>query len=148
MPMALAPMAVPWILGLAHPELYQVAIRAANFEQVSEHGLFLLLGAFTAIFGTHTINTLRTEAYEARLLEPVSAGPQARRRRNGRGLPGGASVAQAALRDQADPPRAGRAITMSSPASSARCARPPSSRTGTRSRSSTTAATTTARSTT
>ena len=74
MPMALAPMAVPWILGLAHPELYQVAIRAANFEKISEDGLFLLLGAFTAIFGTHTINTLRTEAYEAKLLNQYRLG--------------------------------------------------------------------------
>ena len=73
-PMALAPMAVPWILGLVHPELYQVAIRAANLEKISEDGLFLLLGAFTAIFGTHTINTLRTEAYEARLLNQYRLG--------------------------------------------------------------------------
>ncbi len=66
-PMALAPMVVPWILGMLHPESYEVAIRAANLEQVSEHGLFLLMGAFTAIFGTHIINTLRTEAFTARL---------------------------------------------------------------------------------
>ena len=67
-PMALAPMAVPWILGMVHPEFYEVAIRAANLEKISEDGLFLLFGAFTAIFGTHTINTLRIEAYEAKLL--------------------------------------------------------------------------------
>jgi serine/threonine protein kinase len=73
-PMALAPMAVPWILGAAHPELYQVALRAANLEKISEDGLFLLLGAFTAIFGTHTINTLRTEAYEAKLLNQYRLG--------------------------------------------------------------------------
>jgi serine/threonine protein kinase len=73
-PMALAPMAVPWALGLVHPELYEVAIRAANAEQVSEHGLFLLLGAFTAIFGTHIISTLRTEAYEAKLLNQYRLG--------------------------------------------------------------------------
>ena len=78
-PMALAPMAVPWILGQLHPEPYAVAIRAANLEQVSEHGLFLLLGAFTAIFGTHIINTLRTEAFTSTAAEPVSPGPQARR---------------------------------------------------------------------
>jgi hypothetical protein len=64
-PMAMAPIAVPWILGFVHPELYEVAIRAANPEQLSEHGLFLLLGAFTAIFGAHIISTLRAEAYEA-----------------------------------------------------------------------------------
>ncbi len=73
-PMALAPMTVPWILGVAHPELYQVAIRAAGLEKVFEDGLFLVLGAFTAIFGTHTINTLRVEAYRARLLNQYRLG--------------------------------------------------------------------------
>ena len=73
-PMALAPVAVPWMLGLVHPELYQVAIRTANLQRISENGLFLLLGAFTAIFGTHIINTLRTEAYEARLLNQYRLG--------------------------------------------------------------------------
>jgi serine/threonine-protein kinase len=73
-PMALAPMVVPWVLGLVHPESYEVAIRAANIEHISEHGLFLLLGAFTAIFGTHTINTLRSEAHAARLLNQYRLG--------------------------------------------------------------------------
>ena len=67
-PMALAPVAVPWILGSAHPELYKVAVRAVSLEQASVHTLFLFLSAFTAIYGTHTINTLRTEAYQARLV--------------------------------------------------------------------------------
>ena len=73
-PMALAPMTVPWILGAVHPELYQVAIKAASLENMSEDGLFLVLGAFTAIFGTHTINTLRIEAYRARLLNQYRLG--------------------------------------------------------------------------
>jgi serine/threonine-protein kinase len=73
-PMALAPVVVPWILGMAHPEFYEVAIRAADFEKTSENFLFLLLGAFTAIFGTHTINTLRIEAYRARLLNQYRVG--------------------------------------------------------------------------
>jgi eukaryotic-like serine/threonine-protein kinase len=73
-PMALAPILVPWILGMIHPESYEVAIRAANVDQISEHGLFLLLGAFMAIFGTHTINTLRTEAFTARLLNQYRLG--------------------------------------------------------------------------
>jgi serine/threonine-protein kinase len=75
-PTALAPLAVPWLLGLLHPETYAVAIRAANLEQISEHGLFLLLGAFTAIFGAHTINALRTEARAARLLNQYRLGPR------------------------------------------------------------------------
>ena len=73
-PMALAPMIVPWVLGAFHPELYQVAIHAASLENMSEDGLFLILGAFTAIFGTHTINTLRIEAYRARLLNQYRLG--------------------------------------------------------------------------
>ena len=36
--------------------------------------MFLVLGAFTAIFGTHTINTLRIEAYRARLLNQYRLG--------------------------------------------------------------------------
>ncbi len=73
-PVAVAPMAVPWILGRFHPESYAVAVRAANLEQISEHGLFLLLGAFTAIFGTHTINALRREAHVARSLNQYRLG--------------------------------------------------------------------------
>jgi serine/threonine-protein kinase len=73
-PMAMAPVVVPWLLGLAHPEFYEVAIQTANISQISEHGLFLFLAAFTAIFGTHTINTLRIEAYTARLLNQYRLG--------------------------------------------------------------------------
>jgi serine/threonine protein kinase len=73
-PMALAPMVVPWVLGLAHPELYEVAIRAASLEKITENGLFLVLGALTSIFGTHTINSLRIEAYEAKLLNQYRLG--------------------------------------------------------------------------
>ena len=73
-PMALAPMTVPWVLGAIHPELYHVAIKTASLENMSEDGLFLVLGAFTAIFGTHTINTLRIEAYRARLLNQYRLG--------------------------------------------------------------------------
>ena len=58
-PMALAPMTVPWILGLAPSRaLSSRRFSAASLEKMSEDGLFLVLGAFTAIFGTHTINTL------------------------------------------------------------------------------------------
>jgi eukaryotic-like serine/threonine-protein kinase len=73
-PMALAPMVVPWVLGAIHPEFYEVAVRAANLEKLSENALFLVLGALTSIFGTHTINSLRIEAYEARLLNQYRLG--------------------------------------------------------------------------
>jgi serine/threonine-protein kinase len=74
LPIAMAPVAVPWILVFLHPESYKVAVRAADLGQATEHGLFLLLGAFTAIFGTHTINALRTEAREARMLNQYRLG--------------------------------------------------------------------------
>ncbi len=73
-PMAMAPMVVPWILGALHPESYAVAIRAADLGQVTEHGIFLLLAAFTAIFGTHTISVLRIEAHAARSLNQYRLG--------------------------------------------------------------------------
>ncbi len=73
-PMAMAPMVVPWVLGMLHPESYEVAVRATNLDQVSEHGLFLIMGALTAVFGTHTINTLRAEAFNARLLNQYRLG--------------------------------------------------------------------------
>ena len=71
---ALAPVAVPWILGRVHPESYAVAMRAADLGQATEHGLLLLLGAFAAIYGTHTINALRAEAREARELNRYRLG--------------------------------------------------------------------------
>jgi len=73
-PMALAPMTVPWVLGLVHPEFYEIAIHAASLEKTSENALFLVLGALTSIFGTHTINSLRIEAYEAKLLNQYRLG--------------------------------------------------------------------------
>ena len=75
-PMALAPVTVPWILGLLHPESYAVAVRAADLGQATEHGLFLLLGAFTAIFGTQTINALADGSPRGAAAQPVP--PQAR----------------------------------------------------------------------
>ena len=72
-PMALAPMAVPWILGLPSRALSgRDSCRQSREDQRGRS--VLLLGAFTAIFGTHTINTLRTEAYQARLLNQYRLG--------------------------------------------------------------------------
>ena len=73
-PMALAPATVPWLLALLHPESQAVAARAADVGQATEHGLFLLLGTFTAIYGAHTIHSLRDEAREARLLNQYRLG--------------------------------------------------------------------------
>ncbi len=74
LPMTFAPLAVPWVLGYVHPEFYRVAFRVVNLERSSEDALFLLLGAFTAVFGTHTINTLRAQVHEARMMNQYRLG--------------------------------------------------------------------------
>jgi eukaryotic-like serine/threonine-protein kinase len=75
-PMALMPLIVPAVLGFTTPEFR--ALRghggAISFENISEHVLFMGLGAVTAIFGTHTINTFRTEAFRARQLNQYRLG--------------------------------------------------------------------------
>ena len=67
-PMAMASPAAMLILHLLHPELLNFTVRVASFEQVSENALMLLIGAGASVYGTHVINTLRTEAFEARQL--------------------------------------------------------------------------------
>ena len=65
-PMALAPLVAPWLLGLSSPpSSHASADEAAKLEKITENSLFLVLGAVTAIFGTHTINTFRTEEFRA-----------------------------------------------------------------------------------
>ncbi len=74
LPMAVAPVVVPSILGAIHPEFYQIAVRVLTLERSSENALLLILGAFTAVFGSHTINTLRLQVHEARLLNQYKLG--------------------------------------------------------------------------
>ena len=102
--MALAPDLLVVGMMLAYPQVAD-AMTAADFMQ---HVLTMVVAAVAAVFGTHLINTLRREAFEARQLGQYRLIRAAGRRRHGRGLPGRAPHAQAALRRQADPPRAGR----------------------------------------
>src|SRR5262245_48094919 len=75
-PMALAPLIVPVILAIATPRFRELRGRegAISLENMSEHALFMVLGAATAIFGTHTINTFRTEAFRAKMLNQYRLG--------------------------------------------------------------------------
>jgi serine/threonine-protein kinase len=59
--------------------------RATNLEQISEHGLFVFLGAFTAIFGTHHQH-LADRAYAARSLNQYRLQRKLGGGRHGRGL--------------------------------------------------------------
>ena len=66
--MALAPLAGPVALGLTSGDFRQVAAEAWTPERLSENGLYLALGALIATFGTYTISSIRTEAFQARRL--------------------------------------------------------------------------------
>jgi eukaryotic-like serine/threonine-protein kinase len=74
--MALAPVLLIVGMMLARPEVANV-ITGVDFMQ---HGLVMLVAAVAAVFGTHLINTLRREAFEAkqlgqyRLIAPLGAG--------------------------------------------------------------------------
>ncbi len=67
-PMALAPLVAPLLLGLTSPSFLSVSEEARTLDKITENALFLVLGAVTAIFGTHTINTFRKEEFRARWL--------------------------------------------------------------------------------
>jgi serine/threonine-protein kinase len=56
------------IIRTFHPAVAAIASEVANVEQMSDNALMLLIGAMCAIFGTHVINTLRLEAFEAKEL--------------------------------------------------------------------------------
>ncbi len=65
-PIALSPVVVPTMLAMLHPEFAAHARRIASPELMTSNALTLLVGGALAIFGTHTINALRVEAFAAR----------------------------------------------------------------------------------
>jgi serine/threonine-protein kinase len=74
--MALAPDVLVVVMMVAHPEV-RAAMTVMNFVQ---HVLTMAVAGVAAVFGTHLINTLRREAFEAkqlgqyRLMEPLGRG--------------------------------------------------------------------------
>jgi serine/threonine-protein kinase len=65
-PLALAPFAVTGILRLSSTAVNEIADQVANFEQISDNVIMMVLGAVASLYGTHIINTLRVEAFKAR----------------------------------------------------------------------------------
>jgi len=74
--MALAPVLLDMGIMLAYPQIADVL----TVVGVLQHVLVLMIGAVASVVGTHLINTLRREVYEAkqlgqyRLLKPLGAG--------------------------------------------------------------------------
>ncbi|MBV8486795.1 MAG: serine/threonine protein kinase, partial [Planctomycetaceae bacterium] len=67
-PLALVPLIAPLLMELTSPAFRAFAEKAHTPEKLTENTLYLALGAITAVFGTHTINKFRTEAFRARRL--------------------------------------------------------------------------------
>ena len=102
--MALAPILLVAGMMLAYPKVAAVM----TVVGIMQHVLVLLVAAVASVVGTHLINTLRREVFEARQLGQYRLAEAARRRRHGRGLPGRAPHAQTAVRNQADSSRSSR----------------------------------------
>ena len=102
-PMALAPMVVPWFLGHAPPRVLRGGGPGGQFRAGERArpvpAARRLHGDLRHPHHQHAAD----RGLHGPIAQPVSAGSQARRRRHGRGLPGRAPVAQATLRRQADP---------------------------------------------
>ena len=75
----------------------------------------MLVAAGLSVYGTHVINALRNEAFEARQLNQYRLGRRIGLGRDGRGLPRRAPAPEAALRPEADPPRPARPTRPRSP---------------------------------
>jgi len=66
--MALVPVAVIESLRIRQFEAYSFVRETLTFAQMTSMGLILLVGVFIATLGTHRINTLRREVFEAKQL--------------------------------------------------------------------------------
>jgi serine/threonine-protein kinase len=68
------PVATELILFLRHPDVLDSAQRFADPKRVGEDVIIMLVAAGLSVYGTHVINTLRTEAFEARQLNQYRLG--------------------------------------------------------------------------
>lgn len=65
-PMALVSFVVLVLLRLRSEAVEQFAHKVANFEQISDHVIMMTLAVAGSLYGTHIINRLRVEAFQAR----------------------------------------------------------------------------------
>jgi serine/threonine-protein kinase len=80
MAIALTPAAVRIFVYLTHPAIFHTVRANETLEMLSENVVYMIVAASLAIYGTHVINTLRVEAFEAkqlnqyRLIAPIGSG--------------------------------------------------------------------------
>src|SRR5579872_21471 len=65
-PMAAMPFIVMGSLRLSSTTVREFSEQTANFEQVSDNVIMMVLGCVASVYGAHIINTLRVEAFRAR----------------------------------------------------------------------------------
>jgi serine/threonine-protein kinase len=65
-PIALCPFIVTGLLRLSSTAVRDIAAQVANFEQISDNVIMMVLGSAASIYGAHIINALRVEAFQAR----------------------------------------------------------------------------------
>ena len=68
------PVATELFLLVNNPEAFQIAWRFASWPRIIEDASNILIAAGLSVYGTHVINTLRTEAFEARQLNQYRLG--------------------------------------------------------------------------
>jgi serine/threonine-protein kinase len=73
-PMALTPLAAPVAVGRISPQFARTTAEALRPERLAENTLFLLLGAATALYGTHTISGIRSREFRERRLNQYTLG--------------------------------------------------------------------------
>ena len=66
LPMAAMPFVVMGSLRLSSAAVSDLSGKIANFEQISDNVIMMVLGCVASLYGTHIINTLRVEAFRAR----------------------------------------------------------------------------------
>ena len=102
--LVMAPVTAFWSRAILteHPDAEEAIAHLRSAEQTGTNALFLFIAAGMAIYGSAVLNGLRRELHVARKFGRYRLVREAGGRGDGRGLPGRAQPAQAAMRAQVD----------------------------------------------
>jgi serine/threonine-protein kinase len=68
------PVLTELLLLWTHPAAYDIAVRYASGRRVAEDAMHMVIAAGLSVYGTHVINALRSQAFEARRLNQYRLG--------------------------------------------------------------------------